>query len=37
MMKNRDEKYAAIIEKKKCISSEELCRNLPKYVELYVS
>ena len=37
MMKNRDEKYAAILEKKKCISSEELCRNLPKYVELYVS
>ena len=37
MMKNRDEKYAAILEKKKSISSEELCRNLPKYVELYVS
>lgn len=37
MMKNKEDKYAAILERKKNISNEELCKNLPKYIKLYVS
>ena len=34
--KNKEEKYAMILDRKKNITSEELCKNLPKYIELYV-
>ena len=34
--KTKEEKYTMILDKKKNITSEELCKNLPKYIELYV-
>lgn len=36
VLKNKDDKYAKILEKKKTISTEELCKNLPKHIELFI-
>lgn len=37
VLKNKEDKYAKILEKKKAITDEELCKNLPKQIELFVS
>lgn len=37
VLKNKEDKYAKILEKKKKITNEELCKNLPKQIKLFVS
>ena len=36
VLKNKEDKYAKILEKKKTITSKELCKNLPKHIEIFI-